>query len=178
MEPEKYTKIIRKRRIRLADREGWKSVGMRLLTVLVILGILFSTVFFLTRISGNAMMPAVHDGDVLLGYRLEGNYSKGDIVQYQKDGKTYIGRIAAAGMETVNITEEGQVLVDGNVEDGDILFKTEPGTVLTYPYQVPAGSFFILGDYRTAAQDSRTLGPVSQKDIDGKIITLFRRRNL
>ncbi|MCF0259258.1 MAG: signal peptidase I [Erysipelotrichaceae bacterium] len=177
MNPDAYSKIIRKRRLKIAEAESWKSIGIRLLTVTAIVGILFSTVFFLTRVRGISMMPSIHDGDLLLGYRLSNKYAKDDIVQYQHDGQTYIGRIVGMPGDIIRITEEGQVLINGSASDEN-LFKTEPGTALQYPCTVLPDTYFILGDYRTNAKDSREFGTVSKEDVEGKIITLLRRRNL
>ena len=47
-----------------------------------------------------------------------------------------------------------------------------------YPYTVPTGSFFILGDYRTQSKDSRDFGAVDLADVKAKVITLLRRRSL
>jgi type IV secretory pathway protease TraF len=43
---------------------------------------------------------------------------------------------------------------------------------------VEEDSYFVLCDFRTASSDSRDYGAVAKSDIDGKIITLLRRRGL
>ena len=54
---------------------------------------------------------------------------------------------------------------------------TIPGTI-TYPYEVPEGSIFVLGDYRTDANDSRTYGAIPASCIKGKVLTILRRRGI
>jgi signal peptidase I len=49
---------------------------------------------------------------------------------------------------------------------------------VTYPYTVGEDSYFILCDYRTAGVDSRSYGAVQQDELDGKVITLLRRRGV
>jgi signal peptidase I len=65
------------------------------------------------------------------------------------------------------------------VQEEEIFYPTEPqeGDV-TYPYTVDEGSYFVLCDYRTISFDSRTYGAISKKDLDGKVITLLRRRGI
>ena len=37
---------------------------------------------------------------------------------------------------------------------------------------------FLLGDYRTQTLDSRDFGAISMENVEGKVITLLRRRGL
>jgi type IV secretory pathway protease TraF len=43
---------------------------------------------------------------------------------------------------------------------------------------VEADSYFVLCDFRTASSDSRNYGALAKSEIDGKIITLLRRRGI
>ena len=43
---------------------------------------------------------------------------------------------------------------------------------------VPEGSVYVLGDYRTNTQDSRDFGAIPIKSVQGKVITILRRRGL
>jgi signal peptidase I len=85
----------------------------------------------------------------------------------------------AQGGDVVDLNEEGQLLVNGNVQQEEIFYETEaPVSGQAFPYTVEEGSYFILCDYRTASVDSRTYGAVSKNDLDGKVITLLRRRGI
>jgi signal peptidase I len=79
----------------------------------------------------------------------------------------------------VEVNTDGELLVNGNVQEEEIFYPTEPqvGDV-TYPLTVEEGSYFVLCDYRTIGFDSRTYGTISQKDFDGKVITVLRRRGI
>ena len=103
---------------------------------------------------------------------------KNDVVVYTAQGTAHIGRIAARAGDVVTLDDSGTLLVNGTAQSGEILYPTYPGEALTYPYSVPQGQVFILGDYRTQAQDSRSFGPVPLTQIQAKVITILRRRGL
>lgn len=158
--------------------KGYLKLLIRIAALALIFWLLLTQVFQICQISGNAMFPAVKDGDLLFGFRLESSYAKNDVVIYRQDGQRRAGRVIAAAGDVVNITDQGEVLVNGTTQSGEILYPTEPGDDLTYPYTVPEDSVFILGDYRTQSADSRIFGAVSVKNVESKVFTLMRRRGL
>ncbi|MCD7748785.1 MAG: signal peptidase I, partial [Oscillospiraceae bacterium] len=117
-------------------------------------------------------------GDLLIANRLASDYEKDDVVIYTQDGETKVGRIVAVGGDVVTLDDGGSLIVNGTVQSGDIVYLTYALDGLEYPYSVPEGSVFILGDYRTNAEDSRTFGPVAEENILGRVMTLLRRRGL
>ena len=93
---------------------------------------------------------------------------------------TKFGRIVARATDVVTIDGTGSLTVNGTTQTGEILYPTYPDEdgSLTYPYTVPENCVFVLGDYRTRATDSRLLGAVSLDQVEGKVITILRRRGL
>lgn len=140
--------------------------------------ILFTKIFLVTQTSGNDMFPAVKDGDLVIAFRLQKNYSKNDVVVYTVDAKQYIGRIAASAGDVVTLGDSGSMLVNGTTQNGEIMYPTYALPELEYPYEVPENNLFILGDYRTQATDSRTFGSIPLEAVEGKVITILRRRGL
>ncbi|MGN0405224.1 MAG: signal peptidase I [Bariatricus sp.] len=140
--------------------------------------LLFTQVFLITQASGNGMFPAVKDGDLLVGFRPQKSFLKNDVVIYEMDGKVQIGRILAQETDVVMMDDTGTLLVNGTVQNGEILFPTYAKEGIEYPYTVPEGCVFILGDYRTQAKDSRDFGCVKLEDVKAKVITILRRRAL
>ncbi len=170
--------IILRKRNKALDREGYANLFLRLILLVVILGLLFTRLFLLTQVSGNDMFPAIKDGDLVLAYRLQGDYMKNDPVIYSVDGQLYAGRIVAREGDTVILDESGDLLVNGTRQTGEILYSTYARDKITYPYTVEEGAVFILGDYRTEARDSRDFGAISLKDVKGKILSFLRRRDI
>lgn len=171
--------VLRKRRFAAEDRRDFKSLIVRAAVLVLAAWVLFTQVFLLAQASGNGMFPAVKDGDLLIGYRLQDSYSKNDVVVYELDGKLCTGRILARETDTVRIDESGTLLVNGTAQSGEILYPTYPAEGgVSYPYTVPEGMVFLLGDHRTDSKDSRDFGAVPLTDVKAKVITLLRRRSL
>ena len=176
--PMTPAEVISLRRNRLAVREGYISLLGRVVFIAAAAWLLFSQVFLLMQARGTDMFPAVKDGDLLIGYRLQKNYEQENVVVYKRDGKSYVGRVVAKSGDNVSITDEGSLVVNGVVKSGEIMYPTYVREGVNYPYTVPESMVFILADYRTQAQDSRDFGAVELKDVQAKVITILRRRSL
>ena len=70
---------------------------------------------------------------------------------------------------------DGKVLVNGRVVDfPEIVGASVPQAPrITYPFKVPAGAVWTMGDNRLASSDSRSFGPVPVENIIGKVIVRF-----
>ncbi len=97
------------------------------------------------------MFPSLRDGDLVLGFRLEQEIGKDDLILYEMDRQICVSRVVAKGTDYVDMDEEGRLYVNGTIQSGDILYPTEPKELLEYPFHVPEGYVFVLGDYRTKA---------------------------
>lgn len=167
--------VIQARWAKARDREGWLSLIGKIAVLVVVVWALFSFVFCLFRVRGNDMYPAMQDGDLVLAWRLQGTYNQDDVVVYKAKGQERIGRVIAKEGDAVDLTDDGQVTVNGTPEDKAI-YQTEAGKAMKFPYMVPKGKVFILGDFRTQATDSRKLGAIPNDDVEGVTIGLLRRR--
>ncbi len=171
------SKEIRKKRYNLATRQGYISLLYNVIIMIIILLITFKWVFTITIAHGTNMYPAVLDGDVLLGYRLDHDYVKNDVVVCTVNGRQEIARVVAKEGDNVDITEDGLLYVNGTRQTGEIAFLTMPGTQ-QYPYTVPQGCVYLLGDYRPQTYDSRDYGPVETKQIKAKVVCILRKRGI
>lgn len=179
-DPPSPETVIRTRIRRLADQEEIVSFLVKLVWMGVLLAVLFGGIFGITSMKNNDMMPRISSGDLVLYYRLEQKLRSQDVVVVEKDGVQYIGRIVAAGGDSVEITEESRLKVNGSlVVESDIYYSTpryESG--VEYPVSLSEDQYFILGDFRDNAKDSRYFGAVSRGEILGKVITVIRRSGL
>lgn len=170
--------VIRKKRYRIATRRGYLALLRNVIIMGLFIVVVFTQVFLLTAASGTNMYPAVLDGDIVVGYRLDHNYEKEDVVVCQVDDKTVISRVVAKAGDQVMITAEGTLSVNGAEQTGEIAFPTYPGDKLTFPYVVPEGCLFLLGDFRTKTWDSRSFGPVPVENVQAKVVSILRRRGI
>ncbi len=169
---------IRQRRYSAENYRDFTSLVLRIVVLALIAWVLLAKVFLFTQATGSSMFPAVKDGDLIIGFRLQNSYAKNDVVLYEQDGKLRVGRILGRASDLVNLDDSGTLIVNGAAQSGEILYPTYAKDGLSYPYTVPEGCVFILGDYRTQATDSRDFGPVALTDVKAKVITLLRRRSL
>lgn len=172
------TAVAHRRWSRILTRRGYVGLLWKLLIVAAAVWVLFSQVFLVTQVEGQGMYPAMEDGDLVLVYRLEGSYVKGDVVAYRLGDRTCFGRVAAVETDVVMLDDSGILLVNGTARESGILFPTYPRTGAEYPFVVQTGTLYVLGDHRTQTQDSRDFGPIPLDHIQGKVITLLRRRGL
>ena len=132
---------------------------IRLAFLLVFLWVLFGLLFGITTMKNNDMSPRISAGEA---------------------GEKYVGRVIAAGGDTVEITEDEKVKINGSkIVENDIFYNTpqyESDTV--YPLTLNSGEYFILGDQRGNAKDSRYFGAVKDKEIKGRVITVLRRSDI
>lgn len=172
------SQVISKRRENVSINEGYKSLFLQIIVIGVIAYLMFTQVLLITQAKGNGMFPAVKDGDLVIGYRLQQEYAKDDVIVYTQDGKLNVGRIVARETDVVTLDESGTLLVNGTAQGGEIIYPSYAKEGIEYPYRVPENSVFVMGDFRTQTVDSRDFGAVSMENVEGKVITLLRRRGL
>ena len=85
---------------------------------------------------------------------------------------TVIERIVAGPGDTITISR-GQVVRDGVREQDSYDTKpcaSGPSCNFPTPITIPEGHYFVLGDNRGAADDSRLRGPVPRAYIVGRVL--------
>jgi signal peptidase I len=167
------------KRMKRAERDfrDVQSLLLQIFMILTALYLMFHFVFGLLVVPSQDMKPRLDAGDLLVYYRLDREPSAGDVICFEKNGTTYAGRVAAVGGDTVEITEEETLKVNGSVMiEQEIFYPTPRYEGFTdYPLEVPAGAYFILSDFREGGEDSRYFGCVEKSEILGTVIMALRR---
>ena len=149
-----------------------KSTVYTLITVAAI-AVLVATLWMpVLQIYGNSMTPTLTEGDIVLTVK-NSDFNQGDIIAFYYGNKLLVKRCIAGPGSWVNIDDDGNVYVDGQLLDEPYVDEKALGdTNIELPYQVPDERYFVLGDHRATSVDSRnsTVGCVSDEQIVGQIV--------
>lgn len=164
-------KELQREKYRLRYFAVLRSTVYSLLTVAAI-AILAATLWMpVLRIYGSSMSPTLEAGEIVLS-RKNANFVPGDIVAFYYNNKILIKRVIGTAGDWIDITEDGTVYVNGEaLEEPYLTEKALGDSNIEYPYQVPEGRVFVLGDHRSTSVDSRNtaVGCIAQEMIVGKV---------
>ena len=148
-----------------------KSTVYTLITVAAV-AVLVATLWLpVLQIYGSSMTPTLQDGEIIFSVKTT-QMDRGDIVAFYYNNKILIKRVIANPGEWVDITEDGTVFVNGEeLVEPYLVEKSFGDADIEFPYQVPDGKIFVLGDHRATSADSRhtAVGCVSPDQIVGRI---------
>ncbi len=163
---------LRRERYRNRYNAVLKSTIYTLITVAAS-AVLVATLWLpVLQIYGNSMTPTLQDGDIIFSVKTS-EMREGDIIAFYYNNKVLVKRVIAGPGSWVDIDEDGNVFVDGTQLVEPYLSEKALGeTNITLPYQVPDGSYFVIGDHRGTSVDSRNtaVGCISQDQMVGKLV--------
>lgn len=177
-------------------KKGIKIVGYSVLSLLTVIGLFkFYALknFSWQHVVGQSMLPTIQDDTYILlsDSRLAlNNLKRGDIIAFKpdKNDMIFVKRIVALGGDSVQIKDSklyvNDVVIEEpylnpNLVDWGWTSLASEGYQVDFEKQaerqvieVPKGCYFVLGDNRSASNDSRnnTLGTPCRKAIMGRYI--------
>lgn len=154
-------------------------VWLRDLLISAVASVLIVTFLYLpVRVEGISMLPRLEDRDRLFINKFVYHFTsieRGDVVvfHYPRDPeRSYIKRVVALPGDRIRI-DRGRVIVNGKP-------IREPYVPPEYrddrpmpEMTVPTDCYFVLGDHRNIASDSRYFGPVERSLIYGKAVFIY-----
>lgn len=165
-----------------------RSVFSFLFMLAIFLGVFFGVRAFIVQpyeIPSGSMEKTVMTGDMLFSEKITyytRSPQRGDIVTFadpEIPSRVLIKRVIATGGETVDLID-GKVYVGGvplnePYTDGEPSYPLTSayGKKITYPYKVPEGELWVMGDNRTNSQDSRYFGSVKESSVTGKAVLIY-----
>lgn len=167
--------------MKLKERKRRRKFLLGLLIWCVFVWIVVNLIFGVRFVEGNSMRPSFLPGDLVI-YRRElarkPEYNDVVILDTGLD-QCIIKRIVGKPGDVIEIDEKGHLLRNGEeIREPEILFGYQGlDGMVEFPYTVPEGTYFYLGDNRPVSLDSRIEGAAEIKNIKGIVIGLFRFGN-
>ena len=129
-----------------------------------------------TQVPTESMMPVINPGDHLIVNRVPYYYRdpvRGEIIVFEHNGEYLIKRVIGEPGDQINILD-GSIYINGSLLDETAYLSEQNVTfpftqsAIEFPYTVPKGCYFVLGDHRRNSSDSRVFGAISRKSIIAK----------
>lgn len=203
---EEYRKALEKRK-RFAE-DIFDIIESTIITVFVIV-LIFTYLLHPVNIKGHSMEPTLYGSDRIFMTTVYFGIDNGDILvidnnavyliddngdPYKADvpnnpiDECIIKRVVACGGQTIDIDDSDpnncKVIVDGKVIDEPYIKEsaktTSSGAFLgKFPFTVPEGYYFVMGDNRENSSDSRSgyVGLIKKDQIYGKAIVRYSPLN-
>ncbi len=138
------------------------------------------------KVPSASMLETIQEGDYLVGEKItyrSRTPEAGEVVTFDDPtgrGVTLIKRVIAVGGQTVDL-RDGVVYVDGVAQEEDYtlgkpsypLDTQAPGVTVEYPYTVPDGYLWVMGDNRTNSLDSRYFGAIPVSSVTSRAVWTY-----
>ncbi len=161
---------------------------LAILVIIFISWFLRSYIFQAYKIPSGSMTETILEGDMVFSEKVSYYFEEpqaGQIVTFEdpepgrEDNRILIKRIIATGGQTVDL-RDGFVFVDGKQLDepytqGKPSYPLVPArnVEIVYPYTVPDGYLWVMGDNRTDSSDSRYFGAVPVESVTGHAVLAY-----
>ena len=169
---KELTQAVRRDRYTNRFRATVRSTFLSLVVVAAVAVLVAVLLLPILRIYGKSMNGTLDSGDVVVSVKTT-SFKTGDVIAFYYNNNILVKRVIANPGDWVDIDPNGNVYVNNvKLEEPYLQEKAYGETNIEFPYQVPDGKIFAMGDNRSVSIDSRntSIGCIAEEQIVGKIV--------
>lgn len=167
---------IRSERNRIHQKRRYKKTlfsTIRILLSVAAIAVLITSLFLpVLQITGDSMMPTLANDNIVVLVKKK-SFKSGDVCSFTWNNRTLIKRVIGVPGDWIEIKEDGTVYLNNRKLNEPYVTEKSLGECdLTFPYQVPENSLFLMGDHRETSIDSRSsiVGSVHYDQVIGRVV--------
>lgn len=169
---EQLEKELNRERFRSRYGDAVRSTIYALITVAAAAVLVATLLLPVLQIYGSSMAPTLEEGEIVVSVKGT-DLEQGDVIAFYYNNKILVKRLIGKSGDWIDMDDDGSVSVNGkSLEEPYLMEKSFGECDIIFPYQVPDGRYFVMGDHRSTSVDSRSkaIGCISEEQIVGEIV--------
>lgn len=141
------------------------------LVIIVVVVLIRTFIITPVRVDGPSMEKTLYNKDILLLEKYDKDYKRFDIIVLKYNNDKLVKRIIGLPGDRIEYKHNTLYINGEETKEPFIDEETENFSLKQLGYNIiPEGYYFVVGDNRNNSLDSRYIGLIKKKDIQGKVI--------